>query len=162
MKFDEAWQEAKTKSPLLTSCFSGRSENKYGRHGLWFTETFLTFCLNWIWLNLIESKYLTSSTKFKVGGGGGVRVNSSSNMASLTSEALSLFRLFLGATPEQYLTNRGWSKYTYCPLPCFFTDRYSNNGGWWYSRARNKAFGSLVIVHNVIKIWGQWVQVWIS
>ena len=71
MDFDEAWQDAKTKIPLLTLCFfSGRSENKYGRHGLWFTETFLTFCLqppNGIWLNLIESKYLTSSTKFMGG-----------------------------------------------------------------------------------------------
>ena len=84
MEFDEAWPEAKTKSPLLTLCFySGRSENKYGRHGLWFTETFLTLCLqplNGIWLNLIECKY---------------RVNSSRNMTSLTSESLSLFRLSL-------------------------------------------------------------------
>ena len=122
LEFDEAWQEAKTKSPLLTLClYSGRSENKYGRQGLWFTETFFTLCLqplNGIWLNLIGSKYLTSSTKLKVGGGG--HVNSSTKMASLTSESLSLFRLFLGATPERYLTNLGWSKYTYCPLPCFF------------------------------------------
>ena len=65
----KAWQDAKTKSPLLSLCFSGRSKNKYGRHGLWFTETFLTFNLqplNGIWLNLIESKCSTSSTKFKV------------------------------------------------------------------------------------------------
>ena len=34
-------------------------------------------------------------------------------------ESLSLFRLFLGATSERYLTNLDWSKCTYYPLPYF-------------------------------------------
>ena len=125
MEFDEAWQEAKTKSPLLTLCFffSGQSENKYGRHGFWFTGTFFTFCLqllNGIWLNLIESKYLTSSTKFKVGG---------------------------GCEP--------WLKQVYIlSSAIFLRDRYSNNGGWWYSRARNKVFGPLGILYIMLLKYG--------
>ena len=108
--------------------FSGRSENKYGRHGLWFTGTFFTFCLqllNGIWLNLIESKYLTSSTKFKVGGGVGSIRHQIRHPLVEASIHIVLYHVF-------------------------FTDRYSNNGGGWYSRARNKVFGPLVILFTML------------
>ena len=34
-EFNEAWQEARFQSPLLSLCFSGRSEKQDGRPGLW-------------------------------------------------------------------------------------------------------------------------------
>ena len=67
MEFNETWQEARSQHPLLSLCFSGRSEKQDGRPGLWLAETFSTSPLkplNGIQRNLTGSKILTPSTKF--------------------------------------------------------------------------------------------------
>ena len=66
-EFNETWQEARSQRPLPSLCFSGRSEKKDGRPGLWLAETFSTSPLkplNRIQRNLTGSKISTSSTKF--------------------------------------------------------------------------------------------------
>ena len=66
-EFNETWQEARSQCPLPSLCFSGRSEKRDGRPGLWLAETFLTSPLkplNGIQRNLTGSKISTSSTKF--------------------------------------------------------------------------------------------------
>ena len=66
-EFNETWQEARSQRPLLSLCFSGRSEKQDGRPGLWLAEIFLTSplkLLNGIQGNLTGSKISTSSTKF--------------------------------------------------------------------------------------------------
>ena len=67
MEFNETWQEARSKRPLPSLCFSDPSENPDGRPGLWLAETFSTSPLkplNRIQRNLIGSKGITPSTKF--------------------------------------------------------------------------------------------------
>ena len=67
MEFNETWQESRSKRPLPSLCFSGRSEKQDGRHGVWLAETFWTSALkplNRIWRNLTGSKISTSATKF--------------------------------------------------------------------------------------------------
>ena len=67
MEFNETWQESRSKHPLPSLCFSGRSEKQDGRSGLWLAETFSTSPLkplNQIQWNLIGSKISTPSTKF--------------------------------------------------------------------------------------------------
>ena len=67
MKFNETWQEARSQRPLISLCFSGRSEKQDGRPGLWLAEKFSTSPLkplNGIQRNLTGSKISTSSTKF--------------------------------------------------------------------------------------------------
>ena len=67
MEFNETWQESRSKHPLPSLCFSGRSEKQDGRPGLWLVETFWTSPLkplNRIQWNLIGSKISTPSTKF--------------------------------------------------------------------------------------------------
>ena len=67
MEFNETWQEARSKPPLPSMCFSGRSEKQDGRPGLWLAETFSTSPLtplNRIQRNLTGSKISTPSTKF--------------------------------------------------------------------------------------------------
>ena len=66
-EFNETWQEARSQRPLLSLCFSGRSEKQDGRPGLWLAEKFLTFPLkplNRIQRNLTKSKISKSSTNF--------------------------------------------------------------------------------------------------
>ena len=66
-EFNETWQEARSQRHLPSLCFSGRSENQEGRHGLWLADTFSTFplkLLNEIQQNLTESKISISSIKF--------------------------------------------------------------------------------------------------
>ena len=66
-EFNETWQEARSKRPLPSLCFSGRSEKQDGRPGLWLAETFLASPLkplNGIQRNLTGSMISTSSTKF--------------------------------------------------------------------------------------------------
>ena len=66
-EFNETWQEARSQRPLLSLCFSGRSEKQNGRPGLWLAETFSTSPLkplNGIQRNLIGSKISMPSTKF--------------------------------------------------------------------------------------------------
>ena len=66
-EFNETWQEARSQCPLLSLCFSGRSEKQDGRPGLWLAETFSTSPLkplNGIQRNSTGSKISTSSTKF--------------------------------------------------------------------------------------------------
>ena len=41
-EFNETWQEARSKRPLPSLCFSGRSEKQDGWSGLWLAETFST------------------------------------------------------------------------------------------------------------------------
>ena len=67
MEFNETWQEARSKRPLPSLCFSGRSEKQDGRPGLWLAETFSTSLLkplNGIQRHLTGNKISTSSTKF--------------------------------------------------------------------------------------------------
>ena len=66
-EFNETWQEARSQNPLLSLCFSGRSEKQDGHPGLWLDEKFLTSplkLLNGIQRNLTGSKISMSSTKF--------------------------------------------------------------------------------------------------
>ena len=66
-ELNETWREARSQRPLPSLCFSGRSEKKDGRPGLWLAETFSTSPLkplNRIQRNLTGSKISTSSTKF--------------------------------------------------------------------------------------------------
>ena len=66
-EFNETWQEARSQCPLLSLCFSGRSEKQDGQPDLWLAETFSTSPLkplNGIQRNLTGSKISTSSTKF--------------------------------------------------------------------------------------------------
>ena len=70
-EFNETWQEARSQCPLLSLCFSGRSENQDCRPGLWLAETFSTSPLkplNGIQGNLTGSKISMSSTKFVIFG----------------------------------------------------------------------------------------------
>ena len=67
MEYNETWQEARSQRPLPSLCFSGRSEKRDGRPGLWLVETFSTSPLkplNGIWQNLTGRKISTSSTNF--------------------------------------------------------------------------------------------------
>ena len=65
-EFNKTWQERRSQCPLPGLCFSGRSEKKDGRPGLWLAETFSTSLkpLNGIQGNSTGSKISTSSTKF--------------------------------------------------------------------------------------------------
>ena len=66
-EFNKTWQEARSQHPLLSLCFSGRSEKQDGHSGLWLDESFSTSPLkplNRIQRNLTGSKISTSSTKF--------------------------------------------------------------------------------------------------
>ena len=66
-EFNKTWQEARSQCPLPSLCFSGPSEKRDGRPGLWLAETFSTSPLkplNGIQRNLIGSKISKSSTKF--------------------------------------------------------------------------------------------------
>ena len=42
MEFNKTVQEARSKSPLPSLCFSGQSKKQDGRPGLWLAETFST------------------------------------------------------------------------------------------------------------------------
>ena len=44
-EFNQTWQEARTQRPLISLCFSGRSEKQDGRPGLWLAQ-FSTFLWN--------------------------------------------------------------------------------------------------------------------
>ena len=90
-EFKETWQEARSQRPLLSLCFSGRSEKQDGRPGLWLAEIFLTSplkLLNGIQGNLTGSKISTSSTKFVFFGPSG-----KNKMAALASDWLRHFQL---------------------------------------------------------------------
>ena len=66
-EFNETWEEAWSKRPLPSLCFSGLSEKQDGRPGRWLADTFSTSPpkpLNGIQRNLIGSKISTSCTKF--------------------------------------------------------------------------------------------------
>ena len=67
MEFNETWREARSKGPLPSLCFSGRSEKQDDHPGLWLAETFSTSplkLLNGIQRNLTGSKISKPSTKF--------------------------------------------------------------------------------------------------
>ena len=64
---NETWLESRSKGPLPSLYFSGRSEKQDGGPGLWLAETFSTSPLkplNRIQQNLIVGKISTPSTKF--------------------------------------------------------------------------------------------------
>ena len=66
-EFKETCQEARSKRPLPSLCFSDWSEKQDGRPGLWLAEKFSTSPLkplNGIQQNLTGSKISMSSTKF--------------------------------------------------------------------------------------------------
>ena len=66
-EFNETWQEARSRRPLPSLCFSGQSKKQDGRPGLWLAETFSTSPLkplNGIQKNLTGSKISMSSTTF--------------------------------------------------------------------------------------------------
>ena len=66
-EFNEIWQDARSQRPLLSLCFSGRSEKQDDRPSIWLAETFSTSSLkrmNRIQRNLTGSKISTSFTKF--------------------------------------------------------------------------------------------------
>ena len=90
-EFNETWQEARPQRPLLSLCFSGRSEKQDGRSGLWLAEKFSTSSLKLLkgiqW-NLTGSKTSTSSTKFVF-----YRVDRKNKMAALASDWPRHFRL---------------------------------------------------------------------
>ena len=70
-EFNETWREARSQRPLLSLCFSGRSEKQDGRPGLWLAETFSTSslkALNGIERNLTGSKITMFPTKFVLFG----------------------------------------------------------------------------------------------
>ena len=92
-EFNETWQEARSQRPLLSLCFSSRSEKQDGRPGLWLTETFSTSSLkplNRFQRNLTGTKIATSSTKFVFFGPIG-----KNKMAILACDWLRHFRLLL-------------------------------------------------------------------
>ena len=65
-EFNETWQEARSKCPLQSLCFLGRSEKQNGSPGLWLAETFSTSPLkplNGIQRNLTGNKISTPSFK---------------------------------------------------------------------------------------------------
>ena len=66
-EFNETWQEARSRCPLPSLCFSGWSEKQDGCPGLLLAETFWTSplkLLNRIQRNLTGSQISTSSTQF--------------------------------------------------------------------------------------------------
>ena len=84
MEFNETWQEAGSQRPLPSLCFSGRSEKRDGRPGLWLAETFSTpplKLLNGIQQNLTGSKITTSSTE-----SGFLRLIEKTKMAALATD----------------------------------------------------------------------------
>ena len=88
-EFNKTWQEARSKRPLPSLCFSGRSEKQDGRPGFWLAKTFSTSPLkplNRIQWNLIGSKISTPSTKFVFFGPIG-----KNKMAALASDWLRHF-----------------------------------------------------------------------
>ena len=67
MEFNETWQEARSQRLLPSLYFSGRSEKRNDRPGLWLADTFSTSplkLLNGIQRKLTGSNISTSSTKF--------------------------------------------------------------------------------------------------
>ena len=43
MEFNKTWQEARSKRPLPSLCFSGWSKKQYDLPGLWLAETYFDF-----------------------------------------------------------------------------------------------------------------------
>ena len=130
--FNETWQEARYQSPLPSLCFSGRSEKKDGRPGLWLAETFSTSPLkpfNGIKQNLTGSKISTPSTKFVFFGPIG-----KNKMATLASDWLRNFRLLLWNGWTGF--NETWQEARYQrPLPslCFSgrSEKQDGRPGLW-------------------------------
>ena len=101
MEFNETWQEARSKRPLPSLCFLGRSGKQDGRPGLWLAETFSTSPLkplNRIQWHLIGSKISTPSTKFFFGA------DRKNKMAALASDWLRHFFYFSSETAERNST----------------------------------------------------------
>ena len=91
-EFNETWQEARSQYPLASLCFSGRSEKRDSRHGLWLAETFSTSLfirLNGFQRKLTGSKNSTSFPNLCYSG------RWENKMAVLASDWLRHFRLLL-------------------------------------------------------------------
>ena len=131
-EFNETWQEARSRWPLPSLCFSGRSEKQDGRSCLWLAETFSTSPLkplNGIQRNLTGSKISTSSTKFVFFGPIG-----KNKMAVLASDWLRHFRLLLWNRSTEF--NETWQvARSQRPLPilCFSgrSEKQDGRPGLW-------------------------------
>ena len=92
-EFNETWQEARSQCPLLSLCFSGRSEKQDGGPGLWLAETFSTSSLkllNGIQRKLDRKQDLNILYQVCV-----FRADRENKMAALASDWLRHFRLLL-------------------------------------------------------------------
>ena len=118
-EFNETWQGARSQRPLLSLCFSGRSEKQDGRPGLWLAEIFSTSPLkplNGKLTKLDRKQDLNVLYQVCV-----FRAYRKNKMAALASDWLTHFRLLLWNRWMEF--NETWQEArTQRPLPslCFF------------------------------------------
>ena len=117
-EFNETWQEARSKRPLPSLCFSGRSEKQDGRPGLWLAETFSTSPLKPFERNSTKLDWKQDlNILYQVCV---FRANRKNKMAALASDWLRHFRLLLWHCWTEF--NETWQEArTQRPLPslCF-------------------------------------------
>ena len=132
MEFNETLQESKSKRPLPSLCFLGRSEKQDGRPGLWLAETFSTSPLkplNWIQWKLDMKQDLNTLYQVCV-----FQADRKNKIAALASDWLRHFRLFLWNRWREF--SETWQEASYqCLLPrlCFSGRSEKQNGrpGLW-------------------------------
>ena len=132
-EFNESWQGARSQHPLPSLCFSGRSEKRDDRPGLWLADTFSTSSLkplNEIQWNLTGSKIFTSFTKFVFFGPIG-----KTRWPPWPLIGWDIFRLLLWNRWMEF--NESWQEARYqCLLPSLcFSGRSEKQDGrpglWW-------------------------------
>ena len=147
MEFNETWQEARSQCPLISLCFSGRSEKQDGRPSLWLAERFLTSPLkplNGIQRNLTGSKISTSSTKFVF-----FWADRKNKMPTLATDCLRYFLLLLLNRWMEF--NQTWQEArSQSPLPslCFRADR----------KNKMAALASDWLRHFLLLLWNRWTE----
>ena len=106
-EFNETWQEARSQRPLISMCFSGRSEKRDGCPGLWSAVTFSTSFLKPLnGIQLYQVCVFWADRKNKI--------------AALASDWLRHFWLLLWNRWTEF--NETWQEArSQCPLPslCF-------------------------------------------